>query len=284
MRKIRIQHNTTYDYSASVRFGLHTLLLRPRVGHDIRIDSSQLVISADSKTTWFRDSQNNSVAIVEILEPANRLSIDSEVVIEHHDEEVRDVMYEHAWSQRYPFQYAVDERAELSPYMMPIFTKNTGLMEDWISQFWQAGWVSNLLELLDNINQTINRTIIYQSRETFGVQRPVETIESGSGSCRDLATLFLEACRHLGLAARFVSGYLYAPGLAVSERSTHAWAEVYIPGLGWLGYDSTTGKTVAGDHIAVAVARHPERVPPVAGSFEGQAEATMSLVVNLEPC
>jgi transglutaminase-like putative cysteine protease len=284
LQKIRIQHNTTYHYTEYVKFGLHTLLLRPRVGHDIRIESSRLDISADNKTTWFRDSQNNSIALVEILEASDRLCIASEVVIEHHDEEVRDVMYEHAWAKRYPFQYAVDERAELSPYMMPIFTKGSGVMENWLNQFWQPGWVNNLLELLDAINQTINNTISYQSRETFGVQRPVETIESGSGSCRDLATLFLEACRHLGLAARFVSGYLYAPGLAASERSTHAWAEVYIPGLGWLGYDSTTGKTVAGDHIAVAVARHPERVPPVAGSFEGNAVANMSVEVNLEPC
>lgn len=283
MRELRILHKTTYNYSAPVTFGVHTLLLRPRVGHDIQIKSSRLEISADNRTNWFRDSQNNSVALVEILEPADTLTFDSEVVIDHHDQAVRDVMYEHAWALRYPFQYAADERVELSPYMMPIFTKESGVMEQWLTQFWQPGWVNNLMELLDLINQTIYNTISYQLREEFGVQRPVETILSQSGSCRDLATLFLEACRHLGLAARFVSGYLYAPGLAAAERSTHAWAEVYIPGLGWLGYDSTIGKTVAGDHIAVAVARHPERVPPIAGSFSGEAESSMAIEVTITP-
>ena len=106
------------------------------------------------------------------------------------------------------------------------------------------------------------------SREP-GVQPPGQTLMHNSGSCRDFAALFIEACRHLGLASRFVSGYLYTWGTDGASASTHAWAEVYLPGAGWKGFDPTSGEVTGNRHIAVAVARHPEAIPPVAGSYLG---------------
>jgi transglutaminase-like putative cysteine protease len=93
------------------------------------------------------------------------------------------------------------------------------------------------------------------------------TLSKRAGSCRDFATLFTEACRCLGLAARFVSGYQYSAILLHGQGSTHAWSEVYLPGAGWKGFDSTSGEVVGHHHIPVAVSRHPESVPPVSGSF-----------------
>lgn len=122
-------------------------------------------------------------------------------------------------------------------------------------------------------------TLAYQVREAEGVQSPATTLASGSGSCRDFAALFIEACRYLGLAARFVSGYLHMPDDESGNASTHAWAEVYLPGPGWKGFDPTSGVVTGNQHIPVAVARHPEAVPPVSGSFIGPLGQAPSLKV-----
>jgi transglutaminase-like putative cysteine protease len=107
-------------------------------------------------------------------------------------------------------------------------------------------------------------------------------LTSRAGSCRDFATLFIEACRLLGLAARFVSGYLYSPTLPPGQGATHAWSEVYLPGAGWKGFDSTSGQVVGNNYIAVAVSRHPESVPPVSGSFQAAAPQAPVMHVVVE--
>ena len=119
-------------------------------------------------------------------------------------------------------------------------------------------------------------------REEPGVQSPAATLAQQRGSCRDVATLFIEACRYIGLAARFVSGYLQGSATNIGHGATHAWCEVYLPGAGWKGFDSTSGEVVGGHHIAVAVHRHPEAVPPVAGSFVGQLAHAPSMAVAVQ--
>jgi transglutaminase-like putative cysteine protease len=119
-------------------------------------------------------------------------------------------------------------------------------------------------------------------REEPGVQSPAETLATRSGSCRDYATLFIEACRYLGFAARFVSGYLHSPTTVRGEGSTHAWSEVYLPGAGWKGFDSTSGHVVGHDHIAAAVSRHPEAIPPVCGSFAASTPQNPLMKVSVQ--
>ncbi len=133
--------------------------------------------------------------------------------------------------------------------------------------------------LLDRMNRAIAGQFGYQMREEPGVQSPAQTLARNSGSCRDFASLFMEACRLLGLASRFVSGYLYTAATEADNASTHAWAEVYLPGAGWKGFDPTSGEVTGNRHIAVAVARHPEAVPPVAGSYLGPPDQPPSLSV-----
>jgi transglutaminase-like putative cysteine protease len=125
--------------------------------------------------------------------------------------------------------------------------------------------------LLDQMCQNIMSYFAYTVREEPGVQSPAQTLSYAQGSCRDFAALFIEGCRNLGLASRFVSGYAHAPHSEQWSTTTHAWAEVYLPGAGWKGFDPTAGEVTGSRHIPVAVARHPETVPPVAGSFVGQA-------------
>jgi len=138
------------------------------------------------------------------------------------------------------------------------------------------------LSLQSKLNKAIYSEFQYRMREEAGVQSPTQTLELGSESCRDYATLFIEACRCLGLASQFVSGYLHAPATETGNASTHAWAEVYLPGMGWQGFDPTIGEVTGNRHIAVAVARNPEAVPPVSGSFIGP-EATMpTMLVNVQ--
>jgi transglutaminase-like putative cysteine protease len=137
--------------------------------------------------------------------------------------------------------------------------------------------------MLTATNRKIANTLRYKAREEPGVQSPAQTLSSRHGSCRDFATLFIEICRHWGLASRFISGYVLNEAVADGHTATHAWAEVYLPGSGWRGFDPTTGLLVSGDHIATAVHRHPEAIPPVAGSFVGStnAQATLSVAVRV---
>ena len=282
MRRISIKHVTRYLYGAPTVFYEHRLLLRPREGHDIRIESSALGIWPASSVLWQRDVYGNSVAVATFTQSSDRLEVESNVVIQHYEDlPLSFDLAPHAAT--YPFQYEARERPDVVPYQLPLFAKEDDSMRDWVAGFWSPGKVLPTQKFLEAINSTIPTRIAYRRREEPGVQRPVETLHAGAGSCRDLATLFVETCRHLGLAARFVSGYLYAPGLPAAEGATHAWGEVYLPGAGWRGYDSTTGNTVGGDHIAVAVSRHPETVPPVSGSYscEGPAAPLMQVEVSV---
>ncbi len=281
MRRISIRHATRYQYPGPVSFHEHRLLLRPREGHDIRIESSGLTISPSANVLWQRDVYGNSVATVTFQEQAERLDIESTVVIQHYEDTPVPLQLD-AYANSYPFQYEARERADLVPYQLPLFAREEEAMRDWVAGFWTSSQVLVTLELLDAVNAAIPARFGYRRREEPGVQRPSETLQSGGGSCRDFATLFIETCRHLGLAARFVSGYLHAPGLPAAEGATHAWGEVYLPGAGWRGYDSTTGQPVGGDHIAVAVSRHPETVPPVSGSFRAEVAAVPVMEVDVE--
>jgi transglutaminase-like putative cysteine protease len=156
-------------------------------------------------------------------------------------------------------------------------------LESWVGNVWNRGTAIQTYTLLQDLTRYINQTFSYQVREEPGVQSPAQTLASGTGSCRDFAMLFMAAARSLGLAARFVSGYLHDP-LSNGPGSTHAWAEVYLPGAGWKGFDPTGGIMVGSDHIPVAVARLPESVPPVAGSFRGAASATLDVGVWVSAC
>lgn len=281
MRRLQIEHLTSYEYSNAVEFLPHRLLLRPREGHDVRIESSQLTISPAHEVKWHRDVYGNSVAVVTFSQSASTLSIFSKVLIEHYEEAPLDFVVGQ-YAVNFPFHYDATEGIDLIPNQMSVFPEDTVPLRDWLGQFWRPGQVRETYVLLDSLNKAIATDISHVIREEPGVQSPAETLTKKSGSCRDAATLFIEACRNIGLAARFVGGYVHTSGQGVGAGSTHAWSEVYLPGAGWKGFDSTSGEVVGSDHIAAAVSRHPQAVPPVAGAFVGIIEQPPKMGVDVQ--
>jgi len=281
MRRLQIKHVTTYQYAETVTLLPHRLLLRPREGHDIRIESAELIISPAHQLQWQRDVYDNAVAEATFTQQSDRLLIESHLTLQHYDSQPLNFLVAD-YAVRFPFQYDATERIDLGPYLSTIFVKDRLVLSPWLRQFWVAGQVVETYLLLEWINKAIAAGFGYQQREEPGVQTPATTLTNRSGSCRDFATLFIEACHCLGLAARFVSGYQYSPSLLKDQGATHAWAEVYLPGAGWKGFDSTTGKVVDNNYIALAVSRHPEMVPPVSGSFIAASGQSPIMTVAVE--
>lgn len=278
MQRYKILHRTYYNFSAPVWLGPHALRLRPREGHELRIESSSLSITPAATLRWQRDVENNSVAIATFDTPASQLLIESSVVIQQYNENPLDFLVAD-YAINYPFAYPPDDQVLLSPYMNAAGNPANDPLAAWLANLWRPGEAIQTYALLQRLCSHINQTQAYRLREEPGVHAPAETLSSGSGSCRDFAYLFMTAARRLGLASRFVSGYLHAPPSATDFGATHAWAEVFLPGAGWKGFDPTIGDIVGSSHIAVAVARLPESVPPVAGSFVGPPGASMDVGV-----
>jgi transglutaminase-like putative cysteine protease len=244
----------------------------------MRIESSTLDISPQATVRWLRDVYDNSVAIATFDSTTAQLAILSEVIVQHYDERPLDFVVTD-YAVQYPFAYELEDGANLQSFLVSQARDDSGSLSSWIRQFWKPGDPIQSYTLLQNLNTGIHQAFKYQSREEPGVQTAAQTLQTRSGSCRDFANLLMEAARSLGLAARFVSGYLNAPTSNWDLGATHAWAEIYLPGAGWKGFDPTIGELVSTKHIPVAVARWPESVPPVSGSFTGPPGATLQVGV-----
>ncbi|NBB78889.1 MAG: transglutaminase family protein [Verrucomicrobia bacterium] len=281
MKRISIQHATEYSFSEPVEFREHRLLLRPREGHDIRIVASKLEVNLAHELKWYRDVYGNSVGVLRLTERGTHLRIASEVELEHYQTRPLDFIVDER-VLTFPFVFEPEDRLDLLPYRTHIWPNNIDSLKQWVAQFWRPGQSIETYVLLTQMSQKIVSEFQYRMREDPGVQAPIDTLTEGSGSCRDFAALFIEACRYLGLAARFVSGYLHNPG-STQHGSTHAWSEVYLPGAGWIGFDNTSGQVAGAAHIATAVHRHPEAVPPVSGSFVSHqpVQTDMSVQVSV---
>lgn len=278
MQRYKILHRTYYNFTTEVLLQPHELRLRPREGHDLRIESSSLLISPEASLRWQRDMEDNSIAIASFSSPAKQLSIESEIIISQFNEAPLDFLVAD-YAVDFPFIYLPDDQVVLLPYMIMALPESSNALTELVAKVWQAGEPIQTVVLLQRIIAHINQSLAYTIREEPGVQSPKETLQKQSGSCRDFAYLFMEIARSLGLAARFVSGYLNAEPSLTDFGATHAWAEVYLPGVGWKGFDPTSGLIVGPNHIALAVARLPESVPPVAGSYIGPAGATLDVGV-----
>lgn len=278
MERFKIIHRTYYNYSNNVDLGTHNLLLRPRENHELRIESFTLNITPKAKILWHLDVEDNSVAIATFNTATQQLFIESEVIIQQYNESPLDFIVAD-YAINYPFKYLPNDNFILSSYMVLPNEESRILLNNWIYNVYKYSEKIQTYTLLQKLTIYIFKNFIYKVREEEGVQTAKQTLAYGSGSCRDFAFLFMEVVKCLGLATRFVSGYLYAPLMSEQVGSTHAWAEVYLPGGGWKGFDPTTGNIVGKDHISVAVSRLPDNVPPIAGSFSGIADSTLSVGV-----
>jgi transglutaminase-like putative cysteine protease len=279
MKSLKIVHRTYYNFSGEVLLGPHRLLLRPRTGHELLITSSSLELSPAATVRWQRDVHDNSVAIATFSTRATQLAILSEVVVQQYDDAPLDfIVADNA--VHYPFAYDVADHAALQPFLRCATQPHNSGLDQWIARMaWQPGQAIQSYTLLERLCTAIHGTFAYRGREQPGVQSVAETLGLASGSCRDFAHLYVQAARSLGFAARFVSGYLHAPPSIYDLGATHAWAEVYLPGAGWKGFDPTLGTVVGNEHIAVAVASQSDAVSPVSGSFVGPSGASLHVGV-----
>jgi transglutaminase-like putative cysteine protease len=284
MQRYEILHRTYYNFATDVQLGPHRLRLRPREGHELRVESASVRTTPPSSLRWSRDVEDNSIAIASFELPTSQLMIESHVIVQQYNQAPFDfLLADHAAD--YPFAYAPEDAAVLSPYLTGAVwsADEEAALAHWVSALWPAGEPIQTFALLQRLNAHIHQSLSYRVREEPGVQSPAETLSLGTGSCRDWASLFMEAARRFGLAARFVSGYLNSPPSAANYGATHAWAEVFLPGAGWKGFDPTTGLLVGTDHIAIAVARLPESVPPIEGSFMGPPGSSLDVGVWVTP-
>ncbi len=278
MKRFKIIHHTEYKFPDPVQLLPHTLRLRPREGHELRIESSTLDISPTATLRWRRDVEGNSVAAATFADSTQLLSIKSEIIIQQYDHSPLDFLVAD-YAVNYPFTYTDEDQLLLSPYRNRSSAEPGPALSNWVNQQWQPQESIQTFSLLLRLNKRIKESLRYCIREEEGVQNAEQTLASGSGSCRDFAYLFMATARELGFAARFVSGYLYTGANSNQPGSTHAWVEIFIPGAGWKGFDPTTGNVVGAEHIAVAVARRPESIPPVSGSYHGGPDSRMFVYV-----
>jgi transglutaminase-like putative cysteine protease len=280
---LRIHHKTTYRYNQQVSLGPHRLMLRPRESRDLRLISSDVVVTPDAVVTWAHDVFGNAVATATFQNMADNLVINSvaELQLNAAAWPVLDVA---ASAIFYPFQYSGDEWTDLGALTIQQYPDPVGRLRDW-AQMFVGGNPTDTLALLKDLSAGVSGWICYQSRENEGTQSPTQTLDRGWGSCRDFTVLFVEAARSLGFGARIVSGYLYNPDQnLVGSRdagSTHAWAEVYVPGAGWITFDPTNRSVGGFNLIPVAVARDIRQAIPVAGSFVGMTNAFQGMTVEV---
>lgn len=286
-----ITHTTVYRYKKPVSFGEHRVMFRPRDSHDLRVLATDLQVSPESIIRMIQDPHSNSVALVQPLSSALELRIVCSFTIEHAHSYNLELPVSKA-SEFFPFAYTPDERFDLEMYLRPHHEDPQGELMAWARQFIRTDGPSRTRDLLVAMNEHIRNHMVYRSREEEGTQSPLDTLKLGSGTCRDFALLMMEAARRLGVATRFVSGYLYDPALdsdlsvpgapgdplvTQGAGSTHAWLHAYLPGAGWVPFDPTNNLLGGNQLIRVGVARDPSQAAPVSGSWFGDADAYVGM-------
>ena len=282
---LRVHHVTTYRYRQPVAFGEHRIMVRPRDGHDQRLISAEIAIDpAPARLRWVHDVFGNCVALASFDRRSETLRFDCRVALDHHPAEPLEfALDEHA--AFYPFAYDAEDMPDLLRLIERAWPDRDRAVDRWARGFLRHGRANRTEELLADIARAIHRGFAYGARDAAGVQDPATTLARRSGSCRDFAVLMMEAARALGLAARFVSGYLHAPaqGGRVGGGATHAWVQVFLPGAGWVEYDPTNGIVGSNqDLIRVAVARDPLQAVPISGSWTGFPSDHLSMDVTVD--
>jgi transglutaminase-like putative cysteine protease len=283
MSTLTIRHLTTYRYLRPVAFGEHRMMLRPRDSHDQRVIEASLKIHPQPTSLHFVvDDFGNQIGIAQFSDCAQELRVESVVCLKHSPPRISVGDLE-GHANRFPFDYSADESADLSICLERIPADPLSDPDDevarWARKFLPPNGSIGTFELLTQLSQAIHCTFRYRRRDAKGVQQPAETLRLGHGSCRDFAMLMIDATRALGLAARFASGYLIRQ--SDEHGSTHAWAQVYLPGPGWVDFDPTSGNVGNERLVTVAVAHDPQHTLPLHGTYEGYASDSLGMDVKV---
>jgi len=285
MPLLTIHHKTEYRYAHPVAFGEHRIMLRPRDGHDLRVLSGNLeIVPEPMSLRWIHDVFGNSVAIATFDERAETLTVSSTATVEHNPaEEYAPTPDDPAYF--YPFLYSDDEFPDLVQFITPQYGDPDGALSAWARNFLDDEGPTPTFHILSDMTHGIRKAFTYRKRHEHGTQHPLDTLQTRSGTCRDYALFMIEALRRLGIAARFVSGYLFVHGDRehgyVGGGSTHAWVQVYLPSAGWIEFDPTNGIVGTKDLVRVAVARDPRQAIPLHGTYLGSADAYVGMEVSI---
>jgi YD repeat-containing protein len=268
MTRLLIRHETRYTYERPVSFGAHRLLVRPRDSHAVRVLDASLSFTPNGTTRWMYDALGNSVCWLQPQGEADSLSIVSQLTIERFPTPIPKAQIDDPHSAT-PIVYDLGDRAVLAPFIEPVTSDFSGELMTWLRER-LARADEPALALLMRLNSAVHDEFEYNSRFEEGTQAPSHTAQTRSGTCRDFAWMLVEAARRLGFAARFVTGYLHSPDDSVrGAGATHAWCQVFLPGLGWTEFDPTNGLVESSDLIPVAVSRTPEEAAPIHGAIFG---------------
>ena len=284
---LSVRHVTTYRYKRAVSFGEHRMMFRPRDSYDQKLLEARLQITPEpSRIRWVHDVCGNCVTIAEFYRAkAKELRFESNIWLDHSPSNTPDFQIED-YAKTYPFTYGPEEIPDLAPMIVRQYPDPDETVDRWVRRFLRAGRHTDTGMLLMTLTYAFKESFTYERRSEPGTRPPALTLKLGRGSCRDLALLMIEALRCLGLAARFVSGYLYVPSRDGPRYrgggSTHAWCEVYLPGAGWVEFDTTNAIVGNRDLIRVAVARDPSQAIPLSGSYFGAADDFREMTVEVK--
>jgi transglutaminase-like putative cysteine protease len=287
MSFVSLRHSTRYLYDRPVTLGPHEIRLKPAPACRTPVPSYTLAVRPARHTMhWHYDAAGNHVARVLFQDRIALLEIDVALTADLTPVNPFDFLVEPG-AERFPPAYPDAARPDLAPFLA---TAGSGeRLQRWLKDFRSSDRPEGrgTVDLLVHINERVKRDIGYVTRMEHGVQSCEDTLELRSGSCRDSSWLLTQVLRHLGIAARFVSGYLIqlsgsAPDAPRTDSADlHAWAEAYVPGAGWIGFDPTSGMLAAEGHIPLARASTPALAAPVTGSVEpGNSQMQFSMSVQ----
>ena len=288
MPKVKVVHTTEYRYRRPVRLSEHRLMLRPHDSHDLSLHDATLGLTPPPLSIrWAHDVFGNSIAVVDFGDvETDFLSIVSTLDLEHFP--VQADLPPDPLAENYPFTYAEIELPDIQPLVLPEAPDPDGIVNAWATGFLSQTGSSRTLDMLAAMTKAIKANFRYEGRESEGTNPALITLATGAGTCRDFALLMMEACRALGLAARFISGYLYVDALAdnadavIGGGATHAWCAIYLPGAGWVEFDPTNGLIAGRNLIRVAVARSPGQALPIIGGYIGDETDFTGLTVDVQ--
>jgi transglutaminase-like putative cysteine protease len=276
MTILTVRHVTSYRYRQPVAFGTHRMMLRPMDCHGQKVLETSLEITPKpASLQWAHDVFGNYVATARFAGRAELLRFENIVWVEHGPTDFSAAELEDS-ARAYPFSYGVDDAPDLAPFFERQSQNGRDEFDSWVRTFFETEGATDTHALLLKLNRTIKDTFTYVTRHEKGVQDPLFTLKLRRGSCRDLAVLLIEAARALGLAARFASGYLRVAneggdvtGDDEDGGHMHAWAQIYLPGPGWIDFDPASGTVGNRDLIRVAMVRVPSQAIPIQGTWVG---------------